>query len=110
MEPTMSTDRLTDDTGKVQRTGTLVGATHTAAERIHKAADTLREKSTNGNAVANRIAGNAASAMDQAATYIDEFSTEKLRHDVSTLVRNRPLQSMAVGVLFGFIAARLLRR
>ena len=110
MDQSMSTDRMTsDDTGKLQRSGTIVGATHSAAERIHKAADTLREKSS-GNSVTNRIAGNAATAMDQAATYIDDFSTERLRDDVGALVRKRPLQSVAFGVLFGFIAARLFRR
>jgi hypothetical protein len=110
MKPMMSNDRLTEDTCKQQHSGTLAGAAHTAAERIHKSADNLREKSTTSNAVANRIAGNAASAMDQAAAYIDEFSKVRLRHDISALVRNRPLQSMAVGVLFGFLAAKLLRK
>lgn len=110
MEQSTSTDRMTsDETGKLHRSGTMVGATHSTAERIHKAADSLREKSA-GNSVTNRIAGNAATAMDQAATYIDEFSTERLRDDFGALVRKRPLQSMAVGVLFGFIAARLIRR
>ncbi len=107
MEPTMSTS---DDTGKAQRTGVLVGATHSAAERMHKAADSLREKSSTSGTLKNRITGNAASAMDHAATYIDEFSRERLRDDVSGLVRRHPLQSMAIGILLGFFAARFLRR
>lgn len=110
MEPSMSTERMTEDTCKLKKTGVLTGATHSAAARIHRVADTLREKSTKGNAVANRISGNAASAMDHAATYIDEFSAARLRHDVSDLIRNRPLQSMTVGVLFGFIVARFFRK
>ncbi len=107
MEPTMSTS---EDTGKGQRTGALVGASHSAAERIHKAAESLREKSTTRGSLTNRITGNAASAMDQAATYIDEFSGERLRDDFSGLVRRRPLQSMAIGILLGFFAARYLGR
>jgi len=112
MEPTMSTDQATfEDNGKTQKRSGVVGnATHAAAERIHKAADSLREKGTESGAITNRVTGNAASMMDQAATYIDDFSAERFRDDLSDLVRKRPLQSMAVGILFGFFTARFLRR
>jgi hypothetical protein len=110
MEPTMSAERMTTDNAKTQHTSSMVGATHAAAERMHKAADNLRERTCKSNAVANRLASNAASAMDQAAIFIDEFSTQRLQRDISELVRKRPLQSIAAGMLFGFLAARLLRR
>jgi ElaB/YqjD/DUF883 family membrane-anchored ribosome-binding protein len=110
MEPTISAEGTTANHVKIQRTSSMDGATHSAAERMHKAADNLRERNCKSNAVANRLAGKAASAMDQAASYIDEFSAQRLRNDISELVRKHPLQSMAVGALCGFFAARLWRR
>ncbi len=110
MEPNKSTERMSVDNVKLQHSSTMDGATHTTAERMHKAANNLRQRTCKSNAVANRLAGNAASAMDQAASYIDEFSTQRLRSDLSEIVRKHPLQSMAAGMLFGFFTARFLRK
>lgn len=82
----------------------------TAAEKMHRAASAIRERSNGNETKMTRFADTAASKIDNAASYVESATISGLRQDIGGVIQRYPLQSIAAGVGFGFIASRLLRR
>lgn len=82
-----------------------------AAGRLHRAAAALRDRvSDDQNPKLTRFASGAATAIDQAATYVEGASLARFKEDAAGVVRRYPIQSLAVGMGLGFLAARMIRR
>lgn len=78
-----------------------------AAERIEEIAD---ERLTDGPLErAGRLAHSVAGSMDSVAGYLREGDVERVRRDLERRVRERPLQSLLLGVAAGWVAGKILR-
>lgn len=85
--------------------------THTAADKLHKAAAVIRDRTSgSSDSRVTRFAGSTADVIENAAAYVDNASLTALRDDLGGVVRRYPFQSLAVSLGVGFIAARMIRR
>lgn len=77
----------------------LDGAREGAGEMLHGVTEKARE-------VAQRVAG----SVEATTEYVRSQDVDRIREDVEDYIRIRPLRSVAVTLLAGFIVGRLLRR
>lgn len=49
-------------------------------------------------------------SLEGGARYLQETDSERIRSDVSGVMRNHPVMSMAVGIGLGFLIGRFLSR
>ena len=78
-----------------------------AAERLGELAD---ERLTDGPLErAGRVAHSVAGSLDSVAGYLREGDVETVRRDVERRVRERPLQSLLLGVAAGWLVGKILR-
>lgn len=101
----------------IESTGTTASAdenaknaSRQAAEKLHQTATALRDRGNGGRNVMNRLAGNAAGKIDDIATYVEDFSSTRLKNDISNAIRNYPIQSVMIGMGIGFLTSRTLKR
>jgi ElaB/YqjD/DUF883 family membrane-anchored ribosome-binding protein len=117
-------DRASDVRDRVQDTAEQVrqhaeDASHEAADRVdsamtstgdrlHDAARTIRERAPSGQV--GEVADKAADALEQGGDYLRRSDVSAVRSDLETIVREHPIQALAVGFGVGFMIARSLRR
>lgn len=81
-----------------------------AAEAAQGLAETLRQRADQlPGDKATQLAHQAASGLEQGASYLRETSASELRGDLETMIRRHPTRSLAVGVAIGFLLARAFR-
>lgn len=117
------TDRAAEARDRAQETAERVRqrtdeASHEAAERVdsamnvtgdrlHDAARTLRERAPSGQV--GDVAESAARALERSGDYLRQSDVETVRSDLETVIRDHPIQSLAVGFGVGFMIARTMR-
>jgi ElaB/YqjD/DUF883 family membrane-anchored ribosome-binding protein len=79
----------------------------TTGDRLHDAARTIRERAPSGQV--GEVADKAAAALEQGGNYLRRSDVGDVRSDLETIVREHPIQSLAVGFGVGFMIARSLR-
>jgi ElaB/YqjD/DUF883 family membrane-anchored ribosome-binding protein len=118
-----ATDRASDVRDQIQDTAEQVrqraeDASHEAADRVdsamtstgdrlHDAARTIRERAPSGQV--GEVADKAAEALERSGDYLRRSDVGDVRSDLETIVREHPIQSLAVGFGVGFMIARSLR-
>jgi ElaB/YqjD/DUF883 family membrane-anchored ribosome-binding protein len=118
-----ATDRTADVRDRIQDTADQVrqraedtshaaadradAAMRTTGDRLHDAARTIRERAPSGQV--GEVADKAADALDHGGDYLRRSDVGDVRSDLETIVREHPIQSLAVGFGVGFLIARSLR-
>ncbi len=109
-------DRVEETAGQVreraeeaghQATERVNSAMTTTGDRMHDAARTLRERAPGGQV--GDVAEKAADALERGGDYLREADVSTVRSDLEAIVREHPLQSLAVGFGVGFMVARSMR-
>ena len=77
----------------------------TVADKLHAAADTIRQKSGE-----NRTAGQAADWLHQAADYVQQVEPDQIKSDIQQKVRSNPGRSLLIASAAGLALGMLLRR
>ena len=90
--------------GAKDRQGDSIGGMKHMGEKIKDFVEGVKEKSPR-EAVRN-ISEAASQAKDQAIDYVEHTTVRRLAEDVAGLIRRYPVQSLLVGVAFGFLASR----
>lgn len=86
-----------------------------AADRLEQAAgriDTLADERLSGTGAAARagdMAHTVADTMESMAGYLRSNDAQGLRSDLETQVRNKPLQTLLIGVAAGWLVGKILR-
>lgn len=83
-------------------------AVSTTGESMTNLAQTLRDKAPEGKV--GDIATSAASALEHGGQYLQGADMATIRADLESVIRQRPVESIAVGVALGFVLARMMRR
>jgi ElaB/YqjD/DUF883 family membrane-anchored ribosome-binding protein len=76
-------------------------------DKMTDAARMLREKAPSGQA--GDVAQGAARALERGGEYLRSNDVEGVRSDLETLVREHPIQALAIGFGVGFMVARSMR-
>lgn len=98
---------------KVSGVGSEAGVKIDAAvtstgESMTNLAHTLREKAPEGKV--GEIATSAASALEHGGQYLQTADMAMIRADLESIIRQKPVESIAVGVAVGFVLSRMMRR
>jgi ElaB/YqjD/DUF883 family membrane-anchored ribosome-binding protein len=86
-----------------------------AAEGLETAANRLSGLSERGGeqsgamGKANDLAQQAASTMESTARYLRDNDVRALQSDVERMVREKPLQTLLIGVAAGWVLGKILR-
>jgi ElaB/YqjD/DUF883 family membrane-anchored ribosome-binding protein len=85
-----------------------------AASGVDKLADTIRDKaeSSGDGGAMGAVSGQAtmvADKLDQASGYLREKDSDELINDLESLVRRKPMESVAVAVGVGFLLSKAFR-
>lgn len=78
--------------------------TTSVGKRLTSYSESLRERGEEG------VSGRAASTLDSVGSYLQERDVEAMAHDVTNVIRKHPVESMLVGLGFGFLLGRMLSR
>lgn len=89
--------------GAKERQGDSIGGTKHLGEKIKDFVDGVKE--TPREAVRN-ISEAASQAKDQAKDYVEHTTVRGLAEDVAGIIRRYPVQSLLIGMAFGFLASR----
>lgn len=81
----------------------------TAAEQIDRFADERTRGAMGVRAQAGSMAHSMADMMESAASYLRHNDVESLRSDLGRQMRERPLQTLLVGVAAGWVVGKILR-
>ncbi len=93
------------EAGRVRTSGKLRDTSRTLeswSERVAQNMDMAKEKT---NAGIKRT----SSSLERVATYLDEHDTQAMMEDTKQMIRHNPGKAMIVGVVFGFMMARIFR-
>ena len=89
---------------------------HRTAEQLDSAADQIdrfaddRTRGARGvKAQAGTMAHSVADMLESASSYLRHNDVESLRSDLSRQMRERPLQTLLVGVAAGWVVGKILR-
>jgi len=80
-----------------------------AADRLERAAGTLRERAHAPGVVPERAGERVAERIDRTADYLREHSSGEIGGDVARYVREHPVQALTGAVVAGFVLGRILR-
>lgn len=83
-------------------------AMNTSGERLEDLAQTMREHAPASGMIGD-VAHKAADALETSGRYLQETSPDDVRFDLESLIRSRPVESLAIGFGIGFLLARALR-
>ena len=89
--------------GETERQGDADGGMKPLGEKIKDFVDGVKE--TPREAVRN-ISHAAGQAKDQAIDYVEHTTVRGVAEDVARLIRRYPVQSLLVGMAFGYLASR----
>lgn len=81
----------------------------TAAERLDRLAEERIDGESGARARAGDLAHSAADTMESVARYLRENDAQGLRSDLERQVRDKPVQTLLVGVAAGWVAGKILR-
>lgn len=81
----------------------------TAAERLDRLADERIAGESRARARAGDLAHSAADTMESVARYLRDNDAQELRSDLEQQVRDKPVQTLLVGVAAGWIVGKVLR-
>jgi ElaB/YqjD/DUF883 family membrane-anchored ribosome-binding protein len=76
-------------------------------DKLHDAARTLRERAPEGQV--KEVAEGAARALERSGDYLRRADVDTVRSDLETIVREHPIEALAVGFGVGFLIARSMR-
>ena len=79
-----------------------------AGDQLKNVAQTIVEHAPEGKA--GELAVNAADALDRGGNYLRDADVAKVRSDLETIIRDHPIEALAVGLGVGFLLARATRR
>jgi ElaB/YqjD/DUF883 family membrane-anchored ribosome-binding protein len=85
----------------------------TISEKLHGAAQALREKSqsfSGNNQEVAQYGNQAAEWLNRSANYIEEINPQQLKSDIGNQVRQNPGRSLLVAAGIGLVVGALLRR
>jgi ElaB/YqjD/DUF883 family membrane-anchored ribosome-binding protein len=91
-----------------QATDQLNSAMSTAGQQLNTLAQTVREHAP--DVKVRNLADTTAGALERSGTYLENANLDTVRSDLETLIRNHPVESLAVGLGIGFLLARSMRR
>lgn len=86
----------------------LADAVENIGERIEDQGHVLRARGGNRRK-AGKAAIRAGRALESGASYLRDHEIDQLREDFEGRVRERPLASLAIAAVAGFLLARMLR-
>jgi ElaB/YqjD/DUF883 family membrane-anchored ribosome-binding protein len=98
--------RLAGDASR-QAAAKVDDAMTVTGDRMSDVARTLRERAPTGQA--GDVAENAARALERGGDYLRRSDVQAVRRDLETIVRDHPIESLAVGLGIGFLLARSMR-
>lgn len=82
-------------------------AMSTTGEKLSDAARKLRENAPSGQA--GEVAQGAARALERSGDYLRNNDIAGVRSDLESLVREHPIQALAIGFGVGYMVARSMR-
>lgn len=80
-----------------------------AAQGMERAAETIRDRVSNTDGIANEAGVRAADAMENAAGYLRSRDTTEMWSDMESYARAHPTQALAGAIFAGFILGRIIR-
>jgi uncharacterized membrane-anchored protein YhcB (DUF1043 family) len=84
-------------------------ATLTAAgTKMEDLAQTVRDKAPEGKL--GEVAATTADKLEQGGRYLQDADLESIRTDLERVIRERPIESLLVGLGLGYLLARATRR
>lgn len=89
----------------------LEGARRPFADKLHGAADTIRERASHlpgGESIAG-AAHSTADKLETSASYIESHDTRQMMQDFMAVVKRNPTQSLLIAAALGFLLARAFR-
>ena len=81
----------------------------TAAERLDRLAEERIDGESGARTKAGDLAHSAADTMESVARYLRDNDAQGLRSDLERQVREKPVQTLLVGVAAGWVAGKILR-
>ncbi|GAB4423408.1 MAG: hypothetical protein OHK0015_00970 [Chloroflexi bacterium OHK40] len=73
-------------------------------ERMTDLAETVRQKAPGGQA--GEVAHNAARVLEQSGTYLQRADPGKVRNDLERVIRDHPIEALAIGLGVGFLLGK----
>lgn len=105
---------LTQDNSLTKREPAFLDKVKTTiTEKLHGAAETLREKSQSFSGKNQEVAkygDQAARWLNRSADYLEEINPQQLKNDIGNQVRHNPGRSLLVAAGIGLVLGSLLRR
>jgi uncharacterized membrane-anchored protein YhcB (DUF1043 family) len=80
----------------------------TAGEKMEDLAQTVRENAPEGKL--GEVAATTAEKLEQGGRYLQDADIESIRGDLERVIRQRPIESLLVGLGIGYLLARATRR
>jgi ElaB/YqjD/DUF883 family membrane-anchored ribosome-binding protein len=89
--------------------GRAADGLETAANRLTGLTDRGGSTPSGAMGKANDLAQQAASTMESTARYLRDNDVRALQGDVERMVREKPLQTLLIGVAAGWVLGKILR-
>ena len=80
------------------------------ADTLHSTADTLRHRAGEGSGRLSSVASKTADRLSRAADYTRSHDFNDVWSDLTTVVRSRPYESIAVALFVGVLVGKSMRR
>lgn len=83
-------------------------AMNATGEQFTNLAQTVRERAPEGRM--GDVASTAADAIERSGQYLQQADLQSIRGDLERIIRDRPIESLLVGLGVGYLLARSMRR
>ena len=83
-------------------------AMNATGEQFANLASTVRERAPEGRM--GDVATSAADAIERGGQYLQQADLQSIRGDLERIIRERPIESLVVGLGVGYLLARSMRR
>lgn len=80
----------------------------TAGEKMEDLASVVREKAPDGKL--GEMAATTADKLEEGGRYLQDADLDRIRTDLERVIRERPIESLLVGLGLGYLFARASRR
>lgn len=91
-----------------QATEQINSAMSSAGQQLNTLAQTVRERAPDTQV--RDLADTTASALERSGTYLENANVDMIRRDLEAVIRNHPVEAVAIGLGLGFLLARSMRR
>jgi ElaB/YqjD/DUF883 family membrane-anchored ribosome-binding protein len=91
-----------------QASDQINSAMSTAGQQLNTLAQTVRERAPDTKI--RDLADTTAGALERSGTYLENANLDTVRSDLQTIIRDHPVEAVAVGLGIGFLLARSMRR